>query len=132
MERILQNRMVFLSVVINTRTLWIVIRFFSLKIFGYCTDRGRNCMYTSIGKCSMVSLSIHCNVKSEFANPVPFTISFRYDEHDIIRILILAYDIHVCTKVCAHVHVSNAFIESARLRGWIGYFEAWFQFAIIS
>lgn len=69
---------------------------FLLKNFGYCTLHGRNCTYASIGKCSMVSLSIHCNVKSEFANPFSFTISFRYDERDITRILILAYDTRTC------------------------------------
>lgn len=53
---------------------------FLLKNFGYSTSHGQNCTYGSIGKCSMVSLSIHCNVKSEFANPSSFTISFRYDE----------------------------------------------------
>lgn len=65
---------------------------FLLKNFEYSTLHGRNCTYASIGKCSMVSLSIHCNVKSEFANPFSFTISFRYDERDITGILILAYD----------------------------------------
>lgn len=85
-------------------------------------DDDRNCTYASIGKCSMVSLSIHCNVKSEFANPSSFTISFRYDERDIIRILILACDIHASAiarvdereKVDAFARslLSNAFVDS--------------------
>lgn len=48
--------------------------------------RNRGCATSH--ESSPISLSIYCNVKSEFANASSFAISFRYDDRDIIRILI--------------------------------------------
>jgi len=85
-ERILHRvkfNHVFLPIVINTGLGYdILLPLFHPKIAR--VGHGSSCMRASIGKCSTVSLSIHCNVKSEFANPSSFTISFRYDERDII------------------------------------------------
>jgi len=106
-ERILHRvkfNHVFLPIVINTGAprLRYSPSSFSLKNCKHRIGHGSSCMRASIGKCSTVSLSIHCNVKSEFANPRS---QFRFDMTNVIssRILIPACDTYASAtaRVCA-------------------------------